>query len=103
MPETKWPESVPILSARDICRNEYKDDQERRCLIGWLCYSCRWTIYKSWLAIREEIERATGRGMCLAEFNDNPRFPKKLIAQVWNRAMARLGYTEGNPEGNPDA
>jgi hypothetical protein len=34
----------------------------------------------------------------ITSFNDHPKVTKTLIAKVWNRAMALLGYTEGNPE-----
>jgi hypothetical protein len=34
----------------------------------------------------------------LIEFNDYVGRKNESLARVWNRAMARLGYVEGNPE-----
>lgn len=93
------PRTVPILSAEDMCKGEFKkgdrcclmghankftDDQYRRLVIDVLT---KVLIYE----IRTETSN-------IPEFNDKRNRPLSYLARVWNRAMYRLGYTEGNPE-----
>lgn len=39
-------------------------------------------------------------GVSISGFNDSPLVPKTILARLWNRVMAKMGYTEGNPEAN---
>ena len=39
-------------------------------------------------------------GVSIPIFNDSPLVPKTILARLWNRVMAKMGYTEGNPEAN---
>lgn len=34
----------------------------------------------------------------IPSFNDDPNTPLGLLAAIWNKAMAKLGYVRGNPE-----
>jgi hypothetical protein len=45
-----------------------------------------------------EVEKREIKKGDIVSFNDNPKIPKKLVARVWNRAMAYLGYVSNNPE-----
>ncbi len=106
---SKYPEEVPILTARDFCKNILHEGN-KSCLNGW--------VYDTFLnghgyGYRNVCE--TIRRVCvdklpdvpdkqkihytrLDEFNDHPKTTKKALAEIWNLSMARLGYTEGNPE-----
>lgn len=88
---TTWPEYVPVLTADDFCRRRFtSEDGCRHCLRGWLnvVFHHSTANCKAVIAIRKQID--TG----LMQFNDNPRNSFTTLANVWNSAMSRLGYTE---------
>lgn len=101
MSKTIWPTEVPVLSAEDICRDEY-DSGSKHCLCGW-----RWEVFgvsgnvpslKVFHTVKAEIKAETGFARGEEGFNDDQSVSLRTIARVWNRAMARLGYVVGNPE-----
>lgn len=106
-----WPKEVPILEAEDICRGNFHRG-EKACLSGWVLtvINIQYPRFNDIIkrdclqnkirkSIMEEIIRIKSiDGPSIVLFNDNMLYSKKLIAQIWNKAMARLGYTEGNPE-----
>ena len=111
----RWPKSVPILEASDINRGGYNGPDGTHCLFGWVVSV--FDIDPMDLATFDDRrpEGLLGRALydaCLklspkhmpkgyyvfSYKNDNRRNTKADIARAWNRAMAELGYTEGNPE-----
>ncbi len=119
--KTAWPKSVPILDEDDILRGElYNLNGEERCLLGWMTKTfstfgedCRMQVRSS---IADEIEKMTAKPMpselradinhrgyensYIVKFNDDRKISNRVIATIWNKVMARLGYTEGNPDGD---
>jgi hypothetical protein len=112
--ETNWPDTVPILSARDICKGGFNAGHWPNytyCLTGW-AREAQLTVnplaYKPsprvWKALKQSVsEVGLPPTVDVVRnytdlFNVNDRIPKPLAARVWNRAMAILGYTVGNPE-----
>ena len=96
MPTSKWPKTVPILEADDICRQYLHGDNGRHCLAGWKLVvfgDARDQVYER---LYEEAGVGAMNWIGLTRFNDTK--PKAEVARVWNRAMARLGYVVGNPE-----
>lgn len=95
----KWPLEVPILTGKDICRYELEKG-EQRCLWGWMGKALsREKIV--WGTPPETAVKALAKACGTADiigFNNNPNRPLGTIARAWNRAMADLGYTVGNPE-----
>lgn len=94
-----WPKEVPILTARDMCREEY-DAGTRHCLMGW-CYAAFDNAdlhYRVEDAIRRECKKICKRDCGVLSFNDDPANSKQTLAAVWNRTMAKLGYVTNNPE-----
>ncbi len=102
-----WPETVPILTTTDMC----KHSSERRgacCLVEWgrrifnpLDSVRRDKVFNE---LRYVIEEELGHSfeemhvrLGIACFNDRKDVPLQLLADVWNRAMFLLGYTQGNP------
>ena len=98
MPKTKWPEFVPVLEARDFCRRVLSDSKGRHCLLGWVLDvfddTKKNTVND---AIRKEI--STKRGWIrnydasITLYNDGES-SKQTLANVFNAAMRKLGYTE---------
>lgn len=115
-----YPEEVPILTEKDFCRNENRKG-DKCCLEGWLnrtfhpCgqepvaidylypYQERVSAWRKALSILKSIlgQVYPDSDPFLVEYNDIASKRKgglKLLAKVWNVTMAKLGYTEGNPE-----
>jgi len=88
MNKTSWPEQVPVLEKRDMCKGT-QHRGERHCLLGWLqtVFSSGAEWHKAWNAIQRECG-----GGPLSVFNDSR--PLSESADAWNRAMRELGYTE---------
>lgn len=115
-----WPKEVPILEARNIkFDTPIGVKEDCRCLVAWidsvvpyegiirmdLCevaFKRRTAMCKALVASIRTIPKFKNyRGhdtWCLVNFNDKLCRDKKIIARVWNRAMALLGYVEGNPQ-----
>lgn len=98
----KWPEEVPVLTARDIHKGGFDGPRGSHCLVGWLdeVFPC-WgeQQMRPYRAIRKQLPKLRGGSHMLPSvWNDSPNVTKTEIARVWNTAMAQLGYTEGNPE-----
>lgn len=100
-----WPETVPVLTARNIHRGDYRGSGGRLCLVGWCRESFKFGVAARQIkdAISAEIIARGGKirkrsrlydAKDFAEFNDSTDVPRQVIADVWNGAMARLGYTE---------
>ncbi len=92
--KTTWPKSVPVLDEDDILRRELYNDQDQRCLLGWMSRTfsafgnCRTQVRSS---IADEIEKMTTIPMppehradinCrgyensyIVRFNDAPKYP----------------------------
>lgn len=99
-----WPKEVPILSARDMFKTHYDGPCGTHCLLGWVQEAFPGYFHDK---VENAIERtmqessnATHRKFAhfgIVYMND-AILTKKQAADVWNKAMARLGYTEGNPQ-----
>lgn len=109
MSKYKWPDEVPILSARNLCRHVLANGKGQRCLLGH-CETAKLSTAESWIGfmvfpkVRLALLRAArqlgleGAQHQVAAFNDDKRNTKTQLARVWNLAMANLGYVVGNPE-----
>ena len=94
-----WPKTAPILEEKDIHKGSIRGPNNTRCLLGHR---------RKWLGLNSyNMEQITNDAIIIAGsiknrkiavFNDEPHRSKKDLAKTWNRAMALLGYTEGNPE-----
>ena len=96
-----WPEEVKILSSKDLC-HKYIGAGEKACLMGW------WVRTFEECTIREDgqIGKAMRSAMkeidpdvfvlTTPDWNDSHTLAE--CAKVWNLAMFKLGYTEGNPQ-----
>ncbi len=106
----KWPETVPVLEPDNFCRGA-ETRGARHCLVGWVEAAFNEMAYDSnreikvideICAVAEEFGAAGADEA--AEYrsppsvNDNPKNSRKLLARIWNRAMANLGYVVNNPE-----
>lgn len=96
-----WPETVPILEAQHIFKDNYDHptDKNCHCLTGHARYwfDSPYVRCQVFQALRGRIA-VLGRRLStpIPGFNDSS--PPELCARIWNAAMADLGYTEGNPE-----
>lgn len=104
MSEMKWPEDVPILEADDFIRGQLFAGQ-RACSVGWaiktfspMDYDIDRNVYSKLTETAKEMDAEFSSGYGVYSFNDDPRNSKQLLARIWNRAMAKLGYVVGNPE-----
>jgi len=94
----KWPESVPVLSAKDMYQGGFRDACHHD-LVGW-AFETFGSPYPPELqasatAVAEACNRVTG--LLLLWPNDNLTHAER--AHLWNRMMYLLGYTENNPQG----
>lgn len=79
------PKTLPILKAEMLCRQQMSNGH-RRCLLGWACKlfpDCADDAQRAMELIADEN---------IVRFNDDPRNPLAKVADVWNEAMAKLGY-----------
>lgn len=100
-----WPESVPVLTAADICKGKFFSDKGKRCLLGharhvFLSHGTPYLASRRERSRYWEVLRAIAKEAgftstsYIVEYNDSSRITKRKIADVWNRAMQSLGYTE---------
>jgi hypothetical protein len=92
---SRWPKTVPILTAANITKGRMvdPDDQNRRCLLGWIFVTfplhadgVRCMIYKkmsNWPLMAPQG---------LEYYNDT--HSRREVASLWNEIMQDLGYTE---------
>ena len=119
------PETVPVLERRNFAKGRYHDEEGRHCLLGHcenvfpgnICYhgvlinKCGVQVGKlinnEILALEKHNDYVPGASnfncgsselVSIPIFNDSPLVPKTILARLWNRVMAKMGYTEGNPE-----
>lgn len=94
------PDEVPVLTSHHFCRGRFNGPNETHCLEGWIIqvFGSRYLIPGE--TARNAIENQVGSSglWSIHKFNDDRRNSKRRLAQVWNRAMASLGYVVGNPE-----
>lgn len=111
---------VPILTAEDICKGDLGDtfkgignDRGSCCLLGWCSATAqahsgggRDTVRHTRVygllryALQVEINRTNYArrnptlNVGLPTFNDHPHRARRTVAELWNRAMASLGFTK---------
>jgi hypothetical protein len=88
---TKWPETVPVLEADDICAFDDVETSEQKTLEGWLDL-----LFSDWQLrydARLAILRAAHRRSTLA-YIELEKVSADEVAMAFNRGMERLGYTE---------
>lgn len=99
MPSYDFPKEVSVLSGRHMHRGDFNYGA-KSCLLGW----CRKEFHtvRAQDATCDAICQAAGIDEAdydaIANFNDSEKNSLALLARTWNRAMASLGYTVGNPE-----
>jgi hypothetical protein len=87
---TKWPTSMPVLSARDMCHGRMVSPLDgSHCLIGHT--QAVTEVLGVQQALVSLLHDQVG-GMLIVPFND--RNTLETNAAVWNAMVARLGYTE---------
>lgn len=105
-----WPETVPILTGRDIIKGTFHSSSGKsHCLHGWghtVFPAFTGEVRGSTLQLFGEPLKALKDAMTETDITDsivilNDCCPRAFSARVWNRAMYLLGYTEGNPENKP--
>jgi len=118
--KSEWPENVPVLSPANMVKGSYSSmDGKRHCLYQQVCNVFFDPNAKAFVChlMVDEIKRTapklldSGENADLAKgnkdsdsfiigFNDheNKKVNSKVTSAVFNRTMARLGYTQGNPE-----
>jgi hypothetical protein len=103
--KAKWPKEVPILEGRDFCIGTLSAG-ERHCLLGWarevfddprIRLKANDAVFEAMHKVRPDF-KSFRYGQEIAEFNDVPGQSKRILATVWNRAMAKLGYVMRNSE-----
>jgi hypothetical protein len=112
-----------VLVPADFCRyTSGPDSNGRCCLSGWMAYllpysfaddsayakfrmgfitALRRVIHRELDALkRPQLRRPYGEGSIgdIVQFNDDRGNPYVMLARVWNRAAALIGFTKGNPE-----
>ena len=90
----KWPKEVPILTANDIYQGGryHSKSQKTSCLLGW-----SHTVFGNEYAIYDVlVKRLPSSCLFITDYSDHSS--RKDVAKLWNKTMADLGYTEGNPE-----
>lgn len=96
----RWPTSIDVLSADDIGPAPLEDAAGRRDLFGWVYMTFpgdtlrdstkRDLLVRTLFAAARELD--PDRSVGLDELSP------EMQARVWNRAVASLGYVNGNPE-----
>lgn len=107
--KARFPEFVPILSAKDFVKHSSVRG-EKQCLLIRTCDVFGEYFSAKQIAIRIMHEVITSeiilhprlkdvpRETSIIVFNDSDLTKEHDLARVWNRTMAAMGYTEGNPE-----
>lgn len=112
MARTKWPDEVPVLEASDICQGPFQLG-ECRCTVAWavdafgisgdlLRFDGHAKVIRKLCDSAAELHAAEAgaarRHQAAYIYSDCLENSTALVARVWNRAMAKLGYVRGNPE-----
>lgn len=94
----KMPEEVYVLEAEDFCKRDFSNNQGQHCLMGWLIDQFENVNTRHVLEpiLLEECNKVNKTNSChsIISFNDYRNRKKETLANVWNRFIARLGYTE---------
>lgn len=109
MSKAKWPESVPVLTADDLCVKRFSDHKGRHCISGWI----RYAKLRAAVEVEEELLTELRTDLPLVIYNDfgevddfntraglrdnrsspgDTRARLRKIAAAWNRVMRRHGY-----------
>jgi hypothetical protein len=104
-----WPETVPVLTKRDMYKFKMNGPNGEHCLLGWRnevfgdnelgAYngqSIAWDVYEKLSEVcREKWGYKCEVGPDRTVINANDRLATyDEAAEIWNEAMRRLGYTE---------
>ena len=103
-PKNRWPETVPILEASDICKGSYTQG-EQHCLSGWVSLAFngdpQFKAYRTVITAADEMGLNPDKYCNIPSINDHEAISEEMLARVWNRARAKLGYVIDNPECTP--
>lgn len=89
--------SLPLLKATDLCEHRLQGRNGSRCLYGHVSQLPMPQQEFVWDRLTAYI-RVVGYGPSVVSFNDDHGVSRPLRARIWNKVVADLGYTEGNPE-----
>jgi len=103
----QWPESLPVLRAKDIHRGHFDGPNGTHCLAGWVYALLHGRNTRA--KFRDQLEHTLSTSGIVAcpglipAANDNPANSKASLAKAWNDTLAHFGYTEihyidGDPE-----
>lgn len=90
MTTDQWPDSLPILTADDICSGKYFDNG-KSCLLGWISRASRRQEPSTSRLLTRELCRFLGDGP-VGLWNDTHTLQE--CADKWNEFVRELGYTE---------
>lgn len=102
-----WPEEVDVVGPEDICRRTLASNDGRHCLYGLVrknfpnrdaCTEMKIIAEIGKAAFELGAAKVSKEYPALSEINDALRNSRRLIARIWNRSMAKIGYVVGNPE-----
>ncbi len=91
-PQMRWPKEVPWLSRDNISQSGRLGAGDCRCLLGWTCGFPTRLILKVDATLAEIIKERGGDPEDIAAFSDTQ--DPQDVADLWNEAMHRRGYTE---------
>lgn len=113
-PKAQWPEEVPVLQPEDFTRGAYRYLDRQCCLLGWAATvfgrdkKGKFITDTELIQAMEEVIREgydtteytsfhSHRYSLTVWFNDKFATPRDQ-ADVWNKTMERLGYTEDSKD-----
>ena len=90
MSKINWPESVPQLKPENICIGPYYRDKSCGCLAYW-----KLQVIKDYQGMAEfDRQLYDILGQVVTYRSDVGKITCKQVADAWNEAWERLGYTE---------
>lgn len=85
MTDADWPESVPVLTARDV---------RDRWLGGFLVDAFAMGPHEIYRRVRRVVSNEVRRRCPDSTIDDYDPNARRDVAAAWNAAMRELGYTE---------
>lgn len=88
-PESTWPETVEPLIGGDICRGAFHRG-ERNCSLGW---ARKQDLPPQFHVVLCNVHEERFGNRKVAANNDNERNTPAVLANAYNEALKRCGYT----------
>lgn len=97
----KYPDEVSVLSEQDMCvgpLHEMRDGRDCGCLWYWAGRELPTTLRVDAAMQKAHSDLGTGLWFKTFPYDEARGITRAIVARVWNRAIAYLGYVVGNPE-----